>query len=357
MTTITALNDIPLTHHLVPGDGITLHVVTAGDPANPPVLLLHGFPEFWYGWKHQIPALAQAGYYVLAPDQRGYNLSDKPRALEAYRLDRMADDAAAVIRWAGHDSACVAGHDWGAMVAWWLALRRPEMVRRLAILNVPHPSVMMENLRSSPLQMLKSWYIALFQIPRLPELLLAGGDALGAATMLLRSSNPGSFDDTDITRYTEAWKQPGAMTAMLNWYRAMAQRPSAQPASPMLSMPVLIQWGRKDIALEAEGAEKSLRYCPDGRLIFYDDATHWVQHDKPADVSRELIAFFTPPAVPTASESTAEGEPAATSAAPEASEPPAAPKRRPRKPAAPEASEPPAAPKRRSRKPAGGESS
>lgn len=290
---IVALDDVPLLHHTVDSNGVRLHVVEAGDPAHPLVLLLHGFPEFWYGWRSQIPALVRAGYHVLAPDQRGYNLSDKPAGLDAYNINHLAADAIALIDWAGQEQAFVVGHDWGAGVAWWAAASHPERIRRLGIMNVPHMQAMYEDIRTNPAQILKSWYVGLFQIPWLADTLLTAGDAQGAANMLLSTSNPGSFTDEDIAFYVAAWKQPGAMTAMLNWYRSIVQRPPWPMADPMIRMPVLIQWGRNDIALTPELAEKSLKYCVNGRVIYYPDATHWVQHDKSDEVNARLIEFFS----------------------------------------------------------------
>ncbi|MBW4437491.1 MAG: alpha/beta hydrolase [Pleurocapsa minor GSE-CHR-MK-17-07R] len=289
---IVALDDVPLMHHTIESDSVRLHVVEAGDPANPLVVLLHGFPEFWYGWRNQIPALVRAGYHVLVPDQRGYNLSDKPAGLEPYNLNHLAGDVVALIDWAGQEQAYVVGHDWGAAVAWWTAATFGNRVKKLGILNVPHVQVMLDDIRANPAQMMKSWYIGFFQIPYLPDLLLTLGEAQGAATMLLRTSNPGSFSDEDLGFYIAAWKQPGAMTAMLNWYRSMVQLPPSRLTNPTVTMPVLIQWGKNDVALTPELAEKSLKFCTNGRVIYYPDATHWVQHDKPDEVNARLIEFL-----------------------------------------------------------------
>lgn len=279
-------------HLFVETNGITLHVVREGDPANPPVILLHGFPEFWYGWRHQIPALAEAGFCVYVPDQRGYNLSEKPPQRDDYSLNELSADVIGLIDWIGAERVLLAGHDWGAAVAWWTASLFPDRISRLAILNVPHPAVMIKNVAGNPAQMLKSWYIGFFQLPLLPELALTLGDGQGMATMLLRASNPGSFKDADIAQYVKAWQQPGAVTAMLNWYRSMVQNRPAPPPDGRIHMPTLILWGRNDIALEPQMAEQSLAYCDDARLIQYDDAGHFVQHDKPDAISAELIAFF-----------------------------------------------------------------
>src|SRR5947209_14471325 len=155
----------PLDDLVLRGDGVNLHAVRAGEPRGPTVVLLHGFPEFWYGWRHQIGPLTTAGFHVVALDQRGYNTSDKPPLVRDYNLDRLAADVASAIAAVGVDQAAVVGHDWGGIVAWWLAVTRPERVRRLAGLNAPHPVVMRRALRTDPLQMLRSWYAFMMQIP------------------------------------------------------------------------------------------------------------------------------------------------------------------------------------------------
>ncbi|MGI8748579.1 MAG: alpha/beta fold hydrolase, partial [Deinococcus sp.] len=156
-------------------DGVTLHLVEAGPADGPPVVLLHGFPEFWYGWRRQIGALAEAGYRVMVPDMRGYNLSDKPCGVAAYGMEALTGDLLALLDARGYERASVVGHDWGAAVAWSFALRHPERVARLVILNVPHPAVFARTLRRSRAQRARSWYMFFFQLPLLPELLLRAG--------------------------------------------------------------------------------------------------------------------------------------------------------------------------------------
>ncbi len=277
---------------MVETNGIKLHVAQAGPVDGPLVILLHGFPEFWYGWQRQIPFLAEQGFRVWAPDQRGYNLSDKPAGIDAYRLGTLSQDVIGLIDAAGRDTAYLVGHDWGAAVAWNTAISHRERIKKLAILNVPHLQVFTETLRHNPRQMLKSWYMGFFQIPLLPEFLLTVGDAQGAAQMLIRSSHPRTFSDADLAEYVRAWKQPGAMTAMLNWYRAAVQRSPAIPDDPRVHMPTLIIWGKQDVALTFEMAQKSSEFCDQGRLVSFPEATHWVQHDEPHQVNALLAEFF-----------------------------------------------------------------
>jgi pimeloyl-ACP methyl ester carboxylesterase len=283
---------VSVEHQTIGTNGVLLHVAVAGDPAATPVILLHGFPEFWYGWRYQIPALAEAGYRVLAPDQRGYNLSDKPAGLDAYRLDALAADVIGLIDSTGRDRVFLIGHDWGAAVAWWTAMRYPDRIEKLVILNVPHPVVMLDMLNKNPRQMLKSWYIGFIQIPRLPEALLGFGGAYGLANMMLAASTRGSLNDADIVRYISAWTQPGALTGMLNWYRALTRRRPAMPADPRIRVPTLILWGEQDIALVPELADASAALCDDVRLIRFPNASHFVQHDEPAAVNAAILEFL-----------------------------------------------------------------
>ena len=215
---------IPTRRRFVQSGDVRLHVVEAGPTDGDPVILLHGFPEFWYGWRQQIPALVEAGYRVVVPDQRGYHRSDAPPEISAYDLPALVNDVRAVIASTGSDRAYVIGHDWGAAVAWALAAWHPEAVRRLAILNVPHLDVFRRTLRSSPAQLLRSVYILLFQIPRLPEWLLSRADHVLLTRLLTASGRRDTFAAEDLEVYRSAWRRPGRLRGMLNWYRAAARR-------------------------------------------------------------------------------------------------------------------------------------
>ena len=281
---------IRLDRHWVEGAGVQLHVRAAGPTDGPLVVLLHGFPEFWYGWRHQIAPLANAGYRVLVPDQRGYNRSDAPAAIAAYDLDLLTADVCALINAAGRDRAHVVGHDWGAAVAWTLAMTRPERVRRLAILNVPHPRVFWQTLRTSPSQLLRSVYALFFQLPRLPEWLLGRNDGQGLAWLLRASSRRDTFAEADLAAYRQAWRRPGRLRGMLHWYRAGLRRAVRRGTSTApIPAPTLVLWGARDVALTRQMAAASASMCEDGRLVMLDEATHWVQHDAPAPVTRHLL--------------------------------------------------------------------
>lgn len=271
--------------------GVTLHAVAAGATDAPVILLLHGFPEFWYGWHRQIGPLARAGFRVIVPDQRGYNLSSKPRGIRSYSLAALTSDVIAIADQLGQRQIFVAGHDWGAAVAWSVALSHPERIAKLAILNVPHPSVMRRYLFTNRRQLRRSWYMFFFQLPFLPEALLSAGNFLAGVSALERSSRPGTFDAKDLAQYREAWSRPGAITAMLHWYRA-AFRFRAHFTDRIVRVPTRILWGQRDAFLLAEMAEESLRYCANGELITFPDAGHWLQHEEPARVSEQLLSFF-----------------------------------------------------------------
>jgi pimeloyl-ACP methyl ester carboxylesterase len=273
-------------------NGIKLHVITAGPKDGKPVLLLHGFPEFWFGWRKQIPALAQAGFRVIVPDQRGYNLSDVPKGVRPYAIPELGLDVIGLLDHFGIEQVNLVGHDWGAAVAWGVAITFPQRVRRLAILNVPHPLVIVNFLARSPSQMLKSWYMFFFQIPGLADWALRRNNFRSAVKSFLNSSQPGTFSDTEIAQYKKAWANSGGLTGMINWYRAMMHYRPPVPNDVRVHMPVLIQWGKRDAFLNHEMAEESLKLCDDGNLIFYENATHWVQHEEAEAVNQNLITHF-----------------------------------------------------------------
>ncbi|MDM0003742.1 alpha/beta hydrolase [Variovorax sp. J22G73] len=278
-------------HVFVEANGIRFHVVQAGPPDGPVAMLLHGFPEFWRGWASQIDALAAAGYRVWVPDQRGYGESDKPQGVDAYALETLADDICALIRSTGRDTVTLLGHDWGGVVSWRVAARNPELVRRLVIVNSPHLAVMLRHM-SVGRQRLRSWYMHFFRIPRLPERLLRRHDFRGLVRVLRNGSRPGAFSDAEIAQYREAWSRPGALTAMLDWYRALMRDRSRIHADTRIPMPTLLLWGVQDEALGIEMAQPSIALCDRGELQRIEGAGHWVLHEEGADVSRRILGFL-----------------------------------------------------------------
>ncbi|GAB3663590.1 alpha/beta fold hydrolase [Halopiger thermotolerans] len=275
-------------------NSVDLHVVAAGHPDDPLAVLLHGFPEFWYGWREQIRPLVDAGYRVLAPDQRGYNLSEKPTSVRAYRRRHLARDVVELIASEDRDEAHVVGHDWGGIVAWDLALRHPAVVDRLAIVNAPHPTVFRQHLRSNPAQLRRSWYAACFQVPRLPELVCRYDDFRLLERALRATAAPGTFSDADLERYRRAWSREGALSGMLNWYRASA-RDATTPPRDRVEAPTLLAWGTDDAALGTELAVDSYDRCArEGRrLELFEGTSHWVQHEEPERLTAALLEHLS----------------------------------------------------------------
>jgi epoxide hydrolase 4 len=272
-------------------NGITLHTIETGDRGGIHIIFLHGFPEFWYGWKNQIPFFAEKGYRVIIPDQRGYNLSSKPSGIKSYCLHNLCSDIVALIHKLTDKKVVIVGHDWGGAVAWQLALHHPQLIHHLVIVNMPHPEVFNRTLKTNPIQMLRSSYAGFFQLPYLPELVTR---AFGFALLqrsLLKTSNTGTFLKEDIAVYKKAWQQPYALTAMINWYRAYKY--NTLPTTGPVQLPVLLIWGRKDQFLLSEMAAQSINKCINGHLEIVEPGTHWVHHEYPHLVNGLINDFIT----------------------------------------------------------------
>jgi pimeloyl-ACP methyl ester carboxylesterase len=265
---------------------IELHVVSRGE--GPPVVFLHGFPEFWYSWRHQIEALSAAGFQAIAPDLRGYNLSDKPTGVGAYRTKHLVGDVAGLIRAMGHEKAHVVSHDWGGAVAWHFAEAYPEMVEKLVVLNCPHPALMARRIWIPP-QLFRSWYMFFFQLPSLPESRITK-PAFVKQAFRGWATNPDAFSDEDLARYHEAICQPGAATAAINYYRAAMRRPTFRWKT--IDAPTMVIWGDQDKALGTELLRGTERIAPNLRVEHIPDASHWVQHDRPERVNELLLTFL-----------------------------------------------------------------
>jgi pimeloyl-ACP methyl ester carboxylesterase len=281
---------VKLNHRHLELGSLNIHLVEAGPSEGRPVVLLHGFPEFWFGWRHQIPELAGAGLRLLIPDGRGYNRSGRPAGVSQYKLSSLRADVIGLMDQLQLEQAILVGHDWGAAVAWSLALHHPDRVMRLAILNVPHPAVMPRIWRSHPGQLLRSWYILFFQLPWLPQAALGAFDGRLLAQAMRRTSRPGTFSHEALLRYRQAWRG-GRLRTMIHWYRALLRYPEPRPASWRLAMPVRILWGSADAFLVPENASASLAYCPQGELIRLEGVSHWLQHEQADRVNQLLLEF------------------------------------------------------------------
>jgi pimeloyl-ACP methyl ester carboxylesterase len=274
---------------------VRLHYVEAGD--GPLIVLLHGFPEFWFSWRLQIAPLAAAGYRVVAPDMRGYNLSSRPASVEAYSVDKLAGDIRGLIHERGSKSALLVGHDWGGTVAWATAMNHPEVVDRLAILNAAHPRRLQQGLRN-PNQLRKVWYFFFFQLPGLPERIVRAMHWRFFRRYQRDARPPYTPEDTE--RYVESWSQPGAAAAIINYYRSsVRQSKQAQAQLRPISAPTLVIWGQRDRYLGPKLAEPDRDDVPNlDRVERLAEASHWVHHDEPERVTQLLTDFFAP-ALPT----------------------------------------------------------
>ena len=272
------------------GGGIALHLRELG--AGPLVLLLHGFPDCSYTWRHQLPALAAAGFHAVAPDLRGYDGSSRPKGVAAYATGALANDIAGLVAALGAERADVVAHDWGGGVAWAFAMLHPAMLRRLAVLNAPHPVVFRRHLRTLQ-QAKKSWYIFAFQLPVMPELGLARNDFASLRRVFRSASDrPGAFTDLDIERQVDALRPAGALTAAINYYRAAFRSAGREPLrARRVDHPVLVLWGEQDRFLGPELAEPGSEWVPNARVRRVPEAGHWIQHDVPELVNDELVRF------------------------------------------------------------------
>lgn len=273
-------------------NGLRFHYVEAG--AGSLVMLLHGFPEFWYSWRFQISALAEAGYHVVAPDLRGYNKSDKPPGRNQYHIDVLANDVAGFIRGMANQQATVVGHDWGGGIAWKVASAYPELVKRLIVLNAPHPAVFMREMRTLK-QLQKSWYMFFFQIPYLPEIVFrAWNYALMDRAFRQEPVRQNAFSPQDIARYKAAISEPGALTSGINYYRANIRHFWNHPHwfTKPITQPTLIIWGEQDNYLSIRLLEGLDRWVSDLQIERIPQASHWVQIDAHEQVNEFIIQFL-----------------------------------------------------------------
>jgi pimeloyl-ACP methyl ester carboxylesterase len=298
-----------VTHGYANVNGIRLHYAESGGGHNL-VILLHGFPEFWYSWRHQLTALAE-NYHIVAPDMRGYNLSDKPARVEDYRIEVLVDDVVGLIQYFGVEKAAIVAHDWGASVAWALAQKYPERVSKLAVLQVPPAAVWRANM--SLRQFLRSWYMFFFQLPRIPEWAIGrNGFAALDKTFTETVARKGAFNDAEIELYKEALRQPGAVTAAVNYYRANVRRVMSQRTARgtperdgeatsdqgttgdgRIRVPTLFVFGEQDFAIlpaTVAGIEKYVD-AP-YRELRIADSGHWVQNEAAEEVNAALIEFL-----------------------------------------------------------------
>ncbi len=282
-------------HDFLTSNGVRLHYVTEGE--GPLMLLLHGFPEFWYSWRHQISEFSQ-DHKVVAIDLRGYNESEKPQDVNAYAMTELVKDVEGVIRGLGYDRCTLVGHDWGGAIAWHFAYTYPELLERLVVLNLPHPAKFAAGLLT-PQQLLRSWYIFLFQLPFLPEWLISAADYRILTEIFTRMAvDQTAFTPADLKAYRDAADKPGALTAMLNYYRA-AMRPEFFSRNwGILQIPTLLIWGENDLALGTELTYGTEDYVEDLEICYIPDCSHWVQQERPQLVNQYMRKFMAGSASP-----------------------------------------------------------
>lgn len=278
-----------LDSRMVDTGAVSLHVVFAGPADGPPVVLLHGFPEFWYAWRYAVARLASAGFRVIAPDQRGYNLSDKPEGIEAYKVEVLADDVAGLIDALGYQQVDLVGHDWGGGVAWHAAIRHPERLRRLAVIDTPHPQAG-AGFESKEERI--TWYRTFMQLPWIPEVTTRLGGYWILASNLRRTSAPNTFPEPVLEQFRSAWDRPGAGTATVNWYRAAFRYPPAFDGERRIAVPTLLIVAPNDAFIPGDLTRRSMRFLEHGKIVELERGTHWVIQEDPATIAALLVEFF-----------------------------------------------------------------
>jgi len=293
----------------VPVNGVRLHCVTAGEPSKKLVMFLHGFPEFWYQWKEQLREFGK-DHFVVAPDMRGYNLSEKPAELDAYRVPALLEDIRGL---ADHfrqaKKFVLVAHDWGGALAWGFAIAHPDYLEKLVIINAPHPAIFRELLAKDPGQQQASQYIVMFRSPQAETFLAANDYGLLVENVLGPLLGSGALSEADKAEYLKAWAQPGALTGGLNYYRANHAGPpvpaemekiigaSGMPIPPELAGmkvggPTLVIWGERDVALTVKNLDGLEKYVPELTVKRMPDASHWVVHERPEEVNRMIREFL-----------------------------------------------------------------
>lgn len=284
---------VDVKHEYIEVNDIKLHIARQGK-GKKLVVLLHGWPEFWYTWRYQIPVLAEK-YTVFAPDLRGFNLSDKPHGVSNYKADIVASDIAELIKKSGFNKAYIVGHDWGGAIAWTFAAMYPELTEKLVVCNCPHPKIMLKSFKSNPSQLLRSWYMFMHQLPLLPEIMYQFTLPLFFKQFVRGwMYNKQNFSDEDLNEFVKAFKQEGALTGSINYYRAMLQtKPNVHVFKNGIQSPTLLIWGEGDKALGKEltyGTEKYINASYEVKYI--PDCSHWTQNDCPEEVNQYLLDFF-----------------------------------------------------------------
>jgi pimeloyl-ACP methyl ester carboxylesterase len=288
-------------HEDVVVNGVRLHCAMSGDAAKPLILFLHGFPEFWYAWKNQLDYFG-GEFFAVAPDLRGFNLSDKPPDVESYRAKHLVADIGALAQHFGKEKFVLVAHDWGGAVGWTYAAAFPQRLSRLVIINSPHPAIFQRDLTNNAAQQQASAYMNFFRLPKAEAVLSENGFTRLFAMNSGWGGKPWMTDE-DKQAYIEAWSQPGALTGGLNYYRASPLHPPVEgdagaaavkfdPAQVTIRVPTLVIWGMGDTALLPCNLDGLDAYVPDLRVVRVPEATHWVVHEQPELVNNAIRDFL-----------------------------------------------------------------
>lgn len=281
---------IALERRFVDVGEVELHVVLAGPLDGPPVVLLHGFPEFWYAWRGPMAALARAGFRVIAPDQRGYNRSEKPRGVASYRVDRLAADVVGLIEGLGYESAYLVGHDWGGGVAWQAVLDYPQRVRRLAVIDTPHPRAS-EGFESG--EDTVNWFRSFIQLQGIAEWSARLGNWRMLSGALRSTSREGTFPEPVMDQFRSAWDRENAFRSMAHWYRAGPRPP--RDGDDRVSVPTLVLLAPDDVYIPGDVSRRSELFLDAGRLVELEAGSHWVIQEDPEEIGALLVDFFREP--------------------------------------------------------------
>ncbi|USG59461.1 alpha/beta hydrolase [Sneathiella marina] len=289
-----------ITHNITAISDIKIHYAESGRDKQDLVLLLHGFPEFWYTWRQQLPDIGER-YHAVAPDMRGYNLSDKPEGIKSYRINHLMADMFRLVEQLGHEKFYLVAHDWGAGVAWAMAIAHPEKIKGLVIMNGPHPFIFSELLSKNETQIEQSQYMAYFRNEGIEDDMLANDCEWLLKWTFKEHLATGQMTEEDRQAYLTAWTRPNALKSMLNYYRASPLTPATaenkgkgfglNPADFVVKVPTLVIWGEEDHALVPENLDGLAELVPDLEIVRLPNVTHWVTHEAPEIVSKEILSF------------------------------------------------------------------
>lgn len=269
---------------------VSLSVITAGPADGSPVLILHGFPERAESWKRQIELLSSKGYFVVAPNLRGYGDSDHPDGIKNYSLEKIGNDVIQLMDHFKIKKSYLMGHDWGCMVGWYLLSFFEDRFEKAILMNSPHWKVFRKNLLSNPKQVLKSWYILAIQMPFIPEMLIGLNGYKDFAATVAKSSIRAPYPKDELAALVNEWKEKKSMSSMLNWYRAAKYAPRG--GKKEIQTPVTLIWGERDPFVSKKMGAESLEFCKNGEFVVFKGAGHWPHHECKDELNSLILSKF-----------------------------------------------------------------